>query len=299
MNRKQILVLAMTIVWVLASWQWYTCSIKGMCALSSKRIPCSPLLSENITRMDGNTPSEVIRLQHFLNIHENAGIAENGIYGEYDMRAITRFQEKYRDTILVPANEASPTGNVYGYTRNKINKIYCEQLMTSSITNQPYSPNHNPMFNESVSRAYDFSDASAEIFLMLLGAFLLGWLFRIAFEKGFIQYLQNLLPPVQVHSPPHFTPATIPVPYSSEEDLKIIEGVGPKIEALFKAHGVKTWSNVANATPAQLKEVLMRGGDRFALADPTSWPDQAALAVEGRWKDLEDFKKVMIAGRVK
>jgi len=133
---------------------------------------------------------------------------------------------------------------------------------------------------------------------MLFGAFILGWLFRIVFEGNFFSHLKNILPPPPALQPQRTQNTPLVIPQYSPDDLKIIEGIGPKIETLLKAHGVKTWQDIIASTPAKLKEILMRGGERFALADPTSWPDQAALAVEGRWDDLGAFKK-MIAGRVK
>ena len=69
-------------------------------------------------------------------------------------------------------------------------------------------------------------------------------------------------------------------------DLKLIEGIGPKIENLFHNHGVNTWLKLADLNVAECREVLMTGGDRYRLHDPASWPMQARMAAEGKWKDL-------------
>ncbi|NND15037.1 MAG: hypothetical protein HKN89_01785 [Eudoraea sp.] len=69
-------------------------------------------------------------------------------------------------------------------------------------------------------------------------------------------------------------------------DLKIIEGIGPKIEGLFNNEGVNTWSEFADLSVARSREILMTGGDRYRLHDPASWPMQARMCSEGKWKDL-------------
>lgn len=69
-------------------------------------------------------------------------------------------------------------------------------------------------------------------------------------------------------------------------DLKLIEGIGPKIEGLFHNHDIDTWLKLADLNVAQCREILMTGGDRYRLHDPASWPMQARMAAEGKWKDL-------------
>jgi len=81
------------------------------------------------------------------------------------------------------------------------------------------------------------------------------------------------------------------------DDLKVIEGIGPKIEALLKAAGITTWAALADSHADRLQEILDTGGDRFRIADPTSWPDQASLAAEGRWKDLDEYQDILLGGR--
>ncbi len=71
-----------------------------------------------------------------------------------------------------------------------------------------------------------------------------------------------------------------------ENDLKIVEGIGPKIENLFHHFDIKTWRALSDVTVAKCQEVLDSGGDRFRVHDPASWPMQAKMAYEGRWKDL-------------
>ncbi|MBT8235397.1 MAG: hypothetical protein KJO04_04325 [Bacteroidia bacterium] len=69
-------------------------------------------------------------------------------------------------------------------------------------------------------------------------------------------------------------------------DLKVIEGIGPKIEGLFNNEGITTWGGLADLNVARCREIIMTGGDRYRLHDPASWPMQARMCAEGKWKDL-------------
>ncbi|MBT9187176.1 hypothetical protein [Zobellia russellii] len=71
-----------------------------------------------------------------------------------------------------------------------------------------------------------------------------------------------------------------------ENDLKVVEGIGPKIEGLFQAEGIKTWKALSETSVARCQEVLKGGGDRYKIHDPASWPMQAKMCYEGKWAEL-------------
>ena len=75
-----------------------------------------------------------------------------------------------------------------------------------------------------------------------------------------------------------------------QDDLTVIEGIGPKISGMFIAKGIKTWQALSDTTVAQCKEVLDEGGNRYKIHDPASWPMQAKMAYEGKWKDLSKWQ---------
>lgn len=81
------------------------------------------------------------------------------------------------------------------------------------------------------------------------------------------------------------------------DDLKVVEGIGPKITELLGAGGIQTFKQLAEAEVSRIKELLSHGGPRFSMADPSSWPAQAKLAAEGRWDDLNAFQAKLRAGR--
>ncbi|MCC6462907.1 MAG: 50S ribosomal protein L27 [Saprospiraceae bacterium] len=80
-------------------------------------------------------------------------------------------------------------------------------------------------------------------------------------------------------------------------DLKIVEGVGPKIEQLLKDGGITTWEELAEASVDRLKEILEAAGSRYQIHDPSTWPAQAKFAAEGRWDDLKDYQDMLLGGR--
>lgn len=80
------------------------------------------------------------------------------------------------------------------------------------------------------------------------------------------------------------------------EDLKIVEGIGPKIEGILKAEGVNTWSDLAGTSVGRLKEILAAAGDRYKLAKPNTWPKQAGLAAAGKWGELQEYQDYLDKG---
>lgn len=82
-----------------------------------------------------------------------------------------------------------------------------------------------------------------------------------------------------------------------QDDLKVVEGIGPKIEGLFHNHGIKTWKALSEATQAKCNEVLASGGSRYKMHKPDTWPKQAKFAYEGKWKELAKWQDEMDGGR--
>ena len=83
------------------------------------------------------------------------------------------------------------------------------------------------------------------------------------------------------------------------DDHEIVEGIGPKIAQLLYDDGVNTWEHLSKMKPAAIQAILDKAGPRYALAVPESWPEQAALAAQGRWADLKKFQDILNAGKTK
>ena len=82
-----------------------------------------------------------------------------------------------------------------------------------------------------------------------------------------------------------------------DNDLTVVEGIGPKIQELFHNFDVKTWASLAATSVAKCEEVLESGGARFKMHNPKTWPEQASLAAEGKWQKLKDWQDALDGGR--
>lgn len=83
---------------------------------------------------------------------------------------------------------------------------------------------------------------------------------------------------------------------TTTDDLKKIEGIWPVLEKHLHSHGVRTFVDVADATPDFLKDILSHEG-KFAIHNPESWPEQALLCAQGKWKKLEKLQEKLKGGR--
>ena len=84
---------------------------------------------------------------------------------------------------------------------------------------------------------------------------------------------------------------------AGKEDLKIIEGIGPKIEELLQKAGILTYQALATTDVAVLKTILEKAGSRYKLHDPTTWGQQAELAAAGKWEVLNVWKNRLKGGK--
>ncbi|SHL46161.1 hypothetical protein [Flavobacterium chilense] len=82
-----------------------------------------------------------------------------------------------------------------------------------------------------------------------------------------------------------------------ENDLKIVEGIGPKIEALFNEAGITTWHQLSETSTEKLQSILDAGGENYAIHNPSTWARQALLAYEGKWQELKDWQDSLIGGK--
>lgn len=84
---------------------------------------------------------------------------------------------------------------------------------------------------------------------------------------------------------------------SSKDDLKVIEGIGPKIEELLNAKGIYTFAQLAAAKDEDTQDILKEAESRFQMHDATTWNEQAALARDGKWDELKKLQDELNGGR--
>ena len=83
------------------------------------------------------------------------------------------------------------------------------------------------------------------------------------------------------------------------DDLKIVEGIGPKIEGLLNEAGITTWRGLADADNAFVQGILDEAGPRYRMHDPETWSKQAALAADGKYDELVKLQDELDGGKKK
>jgi small subunit ribosomal protein S1 len=93
------------------------------------------------------------------------------------------------------------------------------------------------------------------------------------------------------------TPVVEAVASDAADDLKKIEGIGPKISQILTEAGIPTFEALSKADPEKLREILENAGSRYKMFDPTTWPEQAKLAASGEWDKLKKLQDDLDGGR--
>ncbi len=78
------------------------------------------------------------------------------------------------------------------------------------------------------------------------------------------------------------------------DDLKKVEGIGPKIAETLIAAGISTFAELAKADATKISEIIadVRGNH---VTD--TWPAQAKLAAEGKWDELKKWQDELDGGK--
>jgi F-type H+-transporting ATPase subunit gamma len=101
--------------------------------------------------------------------------------------------------------------------------------------------------------------------------------------------------------------AAVPVPVtprasrksSERDDLKKIEGIGPKMEEALHAVGIDTFEKLASAPLDALKAAVDAAG-LLTMATRNgieTWSKQSALAAQDAWDDLKAYQDKLVGGR--
>ena len=81
------------------------------------------------------------------------------------------------------------------------------------------------------------------------------------------------------------------------DDLKKIEGIGPKIAELLGNNDISTFDDLANADVEKVREILAEAGPRYKMHNPETWAEQAAIAAKGDWDALKELQDKLDGGR--
>ena len=78
------------------------------------------------------------------------------------------------------------------------------------------------------------------------------------------------------------------------DDLKKIEGIGPKIAETLNAAGVHSFADLSALSPEKISEMIE--GVRGSHTTDT-WPEQAKMAAEGKWDELKKWQDELNGGK--
>jgi large subunit ribosomal protein L27 len=105
-------------------------------------------------------------------------------------------------------------------------------------------------------------------------------------------------PKVEAVAPKAEAPAVAPVAASGKpDDLKKVEGIGPKIEQLLHDKGILTFNDLAAASVDAVRAILAEAGPRYTIHDPGTWGKQAEMAAAGKWDELKAWQKELDGGK--
>ena len=103
--------------------------------------------------------------------------------------------------------------------------------------------------------------------------------------------------PVKEETPKKEAPKAAAKKSDKPDDFKKIEGIGPKIASLINEAGITTFAELSKTDPEKIREILLAAGNRYKMHDPTTWPQQAGLAAEGKWDDLKEWQDQLDGGK--
>ena len=168
------------------------------------------------------------------------------------------------------------------------------------------------MFTSDITQTYDHLDATAEILIMLTGAFLLGcllcWLLKqylinntVKANNGYPDTRREIQADnINRKSQPNVTKKSANTkPVSNKQssshknisDFKIINGITPNIEDLLRSKNINSYSELRDIDNKTLNEMLSSSVTNESTKQYVkTWSHQAALAAKGDWRKLSEYQ---------
>ncbi len=84
---------------------------------------------------------------------------------------------------------------------------------------------------------------------------------------------------------------------TKKDDLKKIEGIGPKIAQILQENGILSFEDLGKAKVTSLRKFLAEAGPRYKMHEPRTWPKQAKLAAKGEWEKLAKLQDELKGGK--
>lgn len=166
-----------------------------------------------------------------------------------------------------------------------------------------------------------------ELFIWMLGSFLIGWFLNRYFSKSKYQTAiddcearckdleqknVDLTASISSKSTPEVSSITNTETSSKtsvsslaavsttddkvKDNLKKVEGIGPKIQEHLNNDGIWSFAQLAASSIERLQKVLDNAGPHYRMHNPKTWPKQAALARDGKWDELKKWQDELNGG---
>jgi len=174
------------------------------------------------------------------------------------------------------------------------------------------------MFNEDVNQTYNQQDATLEILIMLVGAFILGcllcWLIRKLIHLNKQELLingnisNNANEYKKISTPPqsltgntesfkqNISKQSVPQSYSTPkiDDLTKISGINVEVENELRSRGIKSYIDLRDSHKQPIIDTLGASlGEEISAKEAQTWPHQASLAAKGEWEKLQEYQDFM------
>ncbi len=140
---------------------------------------------------------------------------------------------------------------------------------------------------QNIFQTYTLESASVEIFFMLFVMFVLGVSFGwyVKPQTEIVWHKKNTSKKLQT-----------PIPVSSKtwkDDFQLIEGIDAASEKILFKYGVRTYKDIVSEDVLGLEKILKHAGSKYELYNPATWPDQARLAMNKNWSELEEYQEIL------
>jgi predicted flap endonuclease-1-like 5' DNA nuclease len=87
----------------------------------------------------------------------------------------------------------------------------------------------------------------------------------------------------------------LPQTPAKPDDLKVIEGIGPKVASLLNGAGITSFQQMVEVGAEKLESILNEAG--LHMIDADTWPEQATLAAAGDWEALKKLQSELKGGK--
>jgi large subunit ribosomal protein L21 len=99
----------------------------------------------------------------------------------------------------------------------------------------------------------------------------------------------------EIEIEPEVEPEPAPAQPAKPDDLKKIEGIGPKVSSLLNEAGIMTFQQMVDTGAEKLETILDEAG--LHMLDADTWPEQAQLAAAGDWDGLKKLQDELKGGK--